>query len=748
MLSFGRTLIALLAFTLHARGQSNPPPSVLQIGGNAVVAGAVAGCSAAVLWSPSPTEPARISAALDEISVTTRWADLPVATQERLRELAEDRLAEFRMRWGGEALQRKLKILLNCPTPEMSSAMDEFYRVTYRSVVPETFTLKDVGKPDFARVLTEIYLGAYAIGRAGITYPNAALPNRDWDGKSKFDSVLLPDGRAFTDWKRYFADIVRSLKGIEESSLGGTEKALRREVMFFARAAAEGSLSNDSFGGSDLETACELVALNGNILMAYKGDKGRPAIFANDDEVLREVNAMYFHSTKLKWLDRGTVASAVNNPLCNGTSDSSIEEYVGPIATDKVAKGIKLLKAWWIERLLDDPDGRRRCTIYSADDRRSAWDAFQADQRFYNDGSSMETYRTQLTAYAAGKQRRYRAAAMLALEKVFPNDTVLTPAQRRAAQADIDRETAYGLMPTKIAEFLDAAQQTKGGPASKVWTEAIDHNVKRFGGGYRETDPIRPEDEATLRAMFNQVKDWVSNRYKGFPVDMAAVFPLIEITATNGNNAVTNSATGKIRFGIGTKRSLMEYYSILLHETRHAVTGAWRANAPDRSKVRADEGAAVEGSGVAVEELLLEAFMKEVLNDDLAYALYSLDYGLRDARVVATTEATLEKYFRLGCSDPAEPDTVEFTKIIANKYGLTGDLAANLALRAHAGTQYLQYISGGLQVVEDIGYLQSQMGPESKIRLDPFVLFVCNLNTPSRNPDYVSELKACVDGKS
>ncbi|MET7243481.1 hypothetical protein ABZT49_08940 [Methylobacterium sp. EM32] len=690
-----------------------------------------------------------MQALLKDVPVTTRWADLPANTKDRLLELAEDRLAAFRSRWGGEAIERKLKILLDCPTPEMSSAIDEFYRVTYKSVVPETFTLKDVRSSELARVLVETYLGKYAIKRAGMTYPNATLPNRDWDGKSTFDSTLLPDRQAYEDWRRYFAKIAMSLRTINEASLDGIERALRRQILFVTRAVAEGALFGDSFGGSDFETACELVSLNNNILMAYKGDKSRPVIFANDDEVLREINAIYLHSTRLKWLDRGTVNSAINNSSCNSTEDEYIEKYVGPIPDNKVAKGIKLMKAWWIERLSDNPASKGKCTIYSADDRRSIWEAFSADQQFNNDGSStMETYRTQITAYAAEKQKHYRAVAKLALNKIFHDDTVLTPAQRGDVVAAINKETAFGLMPTKVAEYLDAAQGAKDGPASRMWNEAVQRNVKRLGGRYSENDPVRPQDEATLRTMFDQVREWVSNRYKGYPIDVAAIFPLFEFKATTKNNAGTDTATGNIEFGIGTERSLMEYYSIILHEVRHAVTGAWRANAPDKSKVRADEGAAVEGSGVAVEELLLETFMRETLKDDLSVALYSLDYGIRDARFAGTTDATLRKYFRPGCSDPAEPDTIEFAKAIANEYGLTGQLATNVALRAHTGTQYFQYISGGLQILEDIAYLQGQLDLATKVRLDPFVLLACNLNTPLRSPEYTSELKACLRNKT
>ena len=111
---------------------------------------------------------------------------------------------------------------------------------------------------------------------------------------------------------------------------------------------------------------------------------------------------------------------------------------------------------------------------------------------------------------------------------------------------------------------------------------------------------------------------------------------------------------------------------------------------------------------------------------------------------MGTTDATLAKYFRLGCADPAHLDTVEFAKAVATTYGLTGDLAANVALRSHAGTQYFQYVSGGLQILDDIAYLQDQLGPAGKVRLDSFVLFACNLNTPFRGASYVADLETCL----
>jgi hypothetical protein len=93
-----------------------------------------------------------------------------------------------------------------------------------------------------------------------------------------------------------------------------------------------------------------------------------------------------------------------------------------------------------------------------------------------------------------------------------------------------------------------------------------------------------------------------------------------------------------------------------------------------------------------------------------------------DARFAGTTDATLQKYFRSDCSGANEPNTIDFTKKIAEIYGLTGTKADTLALRAHAGTQYFQYISAGVQIVDDIKYLQQKIDPSGKNEIDPFVL--------------------------
>jgi len=68
---------------------------------------------------------------------------------------------------------------------------------------------------------------------------------------------------------------------------------------------------------------------------------------------------------------------------------------------------------------------------------------------------------------------KYRDIAKVALNLVFPNDDVLTPAQRTRVVAMIDAETAFGLFPTKITAALDSAQGTVDGRAASAWRSAI-----------------------------------------------------------------------------------------------------------------------------------------------------------------------------------------------------------------------------------------------------------------------------------
>jgi hypothetical protein len=689
--------------------------------------------------SPSSRNGPGVLELIKDISIDTKWSDLPSQTRARLQVLADDRLAAYRSQWASDALSRKEVILLQCPTPQMTLAIDQYYRLMFNSFISPTFTLSDIKDKTFTDALVRAYLGVIAAGRASLAYPTGPLLNLDWDGESHFDSIRLPDNETYEAIKSYNRQVVAELMKIDDTRSGDMEKRLKQYALFVARANAEGSRA-DSYGSDYLEQACDIAELNYDILAGYEGDGGRPQIFKSDEDVLRETNALYLHNTQLKWLDVGTRASAF--AYC-ATDRNRINTDIGDPHTNLVAKGIVLLNKWWGERTTNL--SAQKCTIYSSQDRDRIWDAFSADQQFNNDNStSMDTYQAQLNKYGADKTAHYRQAVREALAQIFPTNEVLTLTEREKVAAALDSRTDYGVFFDKIPQLVDSAQGTTDGPAAKSWNGAVAANMVFIGGNYTVGEPVRTSDNEQIKAMFEEVKSWVARHYQGYPIDVAALFPHIDLEVTTKSNAFTENGTAKIVIGVGTKRSKAEYYSWLLHELRHAVMFAWHATAPDKSLVKDDEGPALEGSGVAVEDILLLPFLRDSLKSDTAYVLYVLQYGIRDARFAGTTDATLKRYLRSGCADSTEPNTIEYTKIIARSYGLTDELADTVAERSHAGTQYLQYIWGGLYMLKEISYLQEQLDAGMTHRVDPYVLFACGLNTPRRDPGYINALKMCM----
>ena len=705
-------------------------------------AGEGSACSPESWHPPVNTGGTGVQALLKTVPISTTWADLPATTKDQLQRLADDRLAAFRARWSAGALAKKQEILLGCPTPEMAAATDDFYQKGYDAVVPATFSLGSLRSSSLRRALVDNYLGTIAASRAGLTYPSGKLPNRDWDGKSHFDSVSLPDQRTYDDIRAYNAKVVQELRNLEDASLDGFERALKQHVLFDARANAAGGAS---YGDGDMESACHIVGLDSAVLAGYERDKGRPKIFGSDDEVLREINAIYLNNMDLKWLDVGTFNSALN--YCNTPGlRNQAASLVGDPSTNETAKGMVLLKNWWVERTRANKGSHNKCTVYSAADRARIWEAFSASQLFNNDGSSpMEADRARLDTYVNQNRAHYRELAKLALKRVFPDDAVLTPSQRRKVVGAIKAENAFGALPEKVERAIDAAQGTTGGKAAAQWKEALKRSITRVGGNYGQSDTIRPGDRLALEAMFEEVKAWVAHEHAGYPVDIAALYPHIGFVIDAHSDTADTVPPGKITIGIGTGRSKLEYYSWMIHELRHAVLYARQATVPDKSKVKDDEGFVKEGSGIAAEALLLAPFAKATVEGDTALTLYLLDYGIRDARFAGTTDATLQRYFRAGCAGPSDPDTIGFTRNIAAAYGLTGQKADTVALRSHAGTQYLQYIIDGMRMLDAIAYLQGQIDPTGRRRVDPYVLFACGLNAPSREEPYVTALKSCME---
>jgi hypothetical protein len=694
-------------------------------------------------YSPTATERSNsdeIESILKPIPLTASWKDLPTPVKTRLAELANQRLLEFRHSWGAQALSNKEYILLHCPVEAMRANEDRYYRLSYNNIVSESFSVKDIKSAALRDALVMNYLGSYAAIRSMQVYPDNILLNLDWDGVSLFDSVRLPDEVTYNEIMAYNAKVRKTLAAIPDNSLSHLDKQVKEFALYDARAHAYGAFSADGYGGFDMQSPCEAMQRDWDIDSAYQADKGRPRIFETDASALIEVNALFSDRVHLRWIDVGTVDSATK--FCDSIGPDDIKHDVGDPASNEVAKGLILMKRWWFERLSETPDAKNKCSRYTEADRAAIWEAFSADMHFNNDGSSsMKSQKAQLERYRGDRINSYHALAKAALNDVFPDNSILAADERVKVDAAIDSDDSIGSIFSTMSMKLDMAHGHTDGPAALHWREIASEKVVRIGGGYRAGDPVRPGDKALLESMFEEVKTWIAARYKGYPIDIASLYPHITLTVTTANNAFTR-VPGDVTFGIGTSRSKYEYYSLLIHELRHAVAYSWERNSPDRSKVQYDLGTAMEGSGVAVEDLLLRSFAKDTLKDETALTLDELDYGIRDARFIGTTDATLQKYFLPECADG--DDTIVFAEKVAQKYGLTGVLSSNAAVRAHAGTQYFQYVLGGLQVLEEIDYLQKQIDPTKVHLIDPYVLFACGLNTPQKDAKYVSSLRTCM----
>ena len=244
--------------------------------------------------------------------------------------------------------------------------------------------------------------------------------------------------------------------------------------------------------------------------------------------------------------------------------------------------------------------------------------------------------------------------------------------------------------------------------------------------------------------MIDEIKSWLIDRYSSYPIPIGAILSEVEIEVITGNSTSTIVETGKISVGVGQSRSKIEYYSSLIHEFRHAIAAYWANNAPEGTKVVIDMGLSREGAGIASEELLLPIFLKEQLNDALAINLYKLSFASRDARIMGTTAATLERFFRQKCDDATDLDTIEYSKSIAIAHGISGNLVDTASLRSHAGTDYLQYVWGGLQMLDELEILQQKILPNREKLLDPYVLFLCGQNTPKFDNTYIEKLRSCL----
>lgn len=684
-----------------------------------------------------PTTPSPAGSVLQliaDVPTGTKWESLPARTRALLRQAADARLAWFRSEWDRAALERKEGVLLACPTPKMLASIDR--HLSEHLPNGAGFSIGAVTDPLLRHALVRLYLANFAAFRAGISYPTRAIPNLDWDGASRFASFPLPDAVAYRDIRAYAAEVVDDLLSVPEADLSVQEREWKQMAAMKARDVRAGAFLTN-IGGQDWELPCQVSGAGGVLARSYEKDKGLREIFRDDEEVIAEFNAMYMPAIPMKWVDVGTLASARHSGSCHQGIESDIAEWVEPHSA-AVAKAMNLLWSWWSERAGEEV---APFTPYSEADREAVWDAFTAGQLVADRvDASMATFAGAVESFRQQRVDSYRQLAATAVALVFPDDRVLTPAQRKGVLREIASVEKYGRFNETIVTLLDRAQGTRNSPAARVWRAAWASNVQQIGGTQADGE-LRPSDVAKAQAMFEEVRAWLVLRYPNYPQSIPEALSKVKISFHTGANAYADHF-GAIQYGLGIRRSHLEVYSLLLHELRHAVRAATLATASAPAGIQTDDGFAAEGSGVAAEDMLRVQLLSDKLRNPLAVVLYQLDFAIRDARFVATTEAVLSRYARSQCTTPSCPTSIEAATAIAHRHGLTGPLAATLVERSHVGTQYLQYIFAGERVKSMLQQLSREIGTQRPI--DPFMLFGCNLNNPRSSAEYVGKLKACL----
>jgi hypothetical protein len=688
--------------------------------------------------APRPEARGGVLEAVAGVPDDAHWESLPAEVRRTLQRAAEARQADFRARWGREALAAKEAVLLQCPTPDMSAALD---RLLGLRLVPDRpgFKLAEVGDRGLREALVRVYLADVAGWRATNTFPDHRYPDLDWDGHTAFDSFPQPDAAAYADIRAYAAGAASALRGLPEASLSPAGRVLKDRALYQMRGIAAGAFLMDGMGGRDLELPCQLSGAGDVIVQAYQADKRRPPGFRDDEDVAEEFNAIYLHGTRLAWADTGTLAAGLTYPLCTEGVDGDVDDFVAPQAP-KLARAMHLLRGWWVERA--KLVATARYTVYTDTDRALLWDAFTAGQHTNNDGAERMSSMTELVRALRGtKVAQYRMLAVRAVAAIFPDDKILRPNERAQVLADIRSSEGIASMRSVVAEALDRAQQATNGPAAAAWKAAFDERVI-YIGGLDGNGKLKPDDVARARAMFREVHAWLAKRYARYPTPLATIFAGIRIDVNDDPSPFTFPG-GDIRFGLGVSRPLFEHYSQMIHESRHAVSAYAAMHSADPAAVATDEGFALEGSGIAAEDLLRDEFMHDTIHDELTILLYQLEFGLRDARFLATTEATLQRYERSAQSTDTRT-TEDAARAVALRYGLTGKLADTLVQRAHAGTQYLQYVYAGERMKRELTRLEHELDPTGHVPVDPFILFECNENTPRPDEAYVERLRACI----
>lgn len=651
------------------------------------------------------------------------WATLPTATRDLLAQNAERDLAAYRAQWGAGGLVAKESLLLGSPDSAISTNFDAWVAAAFATEInPTTFKAHtDVRNSDLLTALKKLYLDYFATRRVAVKY---LADLKDWDGADLHD-VALPDAEAIAAQKAYAQAAMTQMLAISPNALTAVESALREKATYYFRQLATAS-SGWAYGGDDLLTPYGIAAWAVDLPYRYSADGGK--IFLSDKEFLQIANAYYFgQQTRLNVGTARTMAFV----LAGAQDPDYIKSSLGDPAESAVAKGYTLLTNWYAERVAATPEASAPCTVYTDAERTAIWNSFTADSLADNEGTtSMATF---AAGYADAKtlvSSNVRSLLVAGLTAVFPsNSAVLTPAQRDAVIAAVNAEAKPGLVLDTAYAAMDAQ---RGNTAASDLFKAKMAALVMVGGYADPMAAVTQADREAVAAVWNDVRAYIAANYGGLQRDLLALLPTsVAVVNTAGSTAALPD--GSIKVVVRRAIDKASLYRTLFHEAKHAID--MKARVPV-------EGAALEGSALALEQRVGTKAINTLMSGDPLLPLYHLKSALAYVATHATTDATLSVFMRPSCN-AGEPNSIAYAASVAASWGLSPQVAEQRADRVHFGTQYLGYDYGRAATEMVLDYLQAQL-PANARRVDPYLLQACAIQSPRANAATASALRTCL----
>jgi hypothetical protein len=678
--------------------------------------GGVVGCSSV----SEPSEEAQadeLAASTDVAGLLTMvpdgkaWADLSPKLRLAFQKRAKKTLATFRHNWGLGGLRAKLGTVRTAPTTKMRENINRLLSLRMHAYAPDGFDLdRDVTNPDLRAGL----LAQYIYDTTWLSYTNERSAYAGWDGE-KLKEMFLADAQVFRD-RILFADAaIAALKAIPDAALTPSERAFRTQSMLVLKTSH-----------SNTEVTAALWTYTG---MAE--EYGQPLAlraFATDAELLEQLNAWTF--VEFGELDEGATVAFTSG--FDGEFEPGLLKGAG--VPDAQVKPMMTLGGFYRDRFIANPKTATKCTPYSSARRAALWDGFTGDLRANADGlETMDSYAARYLAPVPDLGIAVRLHTKRLVNALFPDgDPLLTTSQRATVIARIDATPGpIALYGAAVVTILN--EVTGGVDAGKRYNDAVSGSNNQIGG-YADGEALRAADLATVNAMWDEVKAYLAQKYRGYPLDIASLLSRPILSATYAGAFTTVAG---VTIGLKEPTSKPHMYEAILHEAKHSIDFASRA---------AVEGAAWEGAAKTTETSNAPEFLDTRFQNDAEREVYAFKASMASFSSHVKLGAKLQVYTRSVCN-PADPSSFEQTVSYLVPYGYDDALARKRLGQVYSrGLQPLSY-DYGVEMYSDImAYLQTGIGTIAKV--DAFLLQACKMPSPTKSTLWVDKLRTCVQART